>query len=362
MIRPEIMGVGTMSAKFLRRLVLIILILGGAIFAIFKLVAPATIDVVKPHRGPAVQAIYATGTVQPSVEVRIAPRMPGRLIALKADEGQRVRQGQVLAQLDAGDMKLAIDEQAARARNAEQSFGRVQKLFQQGWSTRAALDQARAERDAAKASLNRLHEQMSYMSLTAPAAGLVIRRDGEVGDYIPINQPVFFLACCAPLRIEADVDEEDIPLTRLGQKVLIRADAFPDQMFTGRVSEITPKGDSVSRSYRVRILFSEDAPLKIGMTADTNIIVAERQNALLIPLSALTGNFAWLVEGGRLVKRIVTVGARGDVNAEIRSGLKEGEVVVVSPTDALKEGQKVQTRLVTSSTKAATKEGRSKRA
>ena len=118
------------------------------------------------------------------------------------------------------------------------------------------------------------------MSLTTPADGQVIRRDGEVGDFIPSNQPFFYLAKSgSPLRISADVDEEDIPLIKAGDKVLIKADAFPDRVFDGQVSEITPKGDPVARSYRVRIALPPDTALKIGMTAETNIITKESPNA-----------------------------------------------------------------------------------
>ena len=106
------------------------------------------------------------------------------------------------------------------------------------------------------------------MALTTPADGQVIRRDGEVGDFIPSNQPVFYLAKSgSPLRISADVDEEDIPLVKAGDKVLIKADAFPDRIFDGQVSDVTPKGDPIARSYRVRIALPSDTALKIGMTA-----------------------------------------------------------------------------------------------
>ena len=111
-----------------------------------------------------------------------------------------------------------------------------------------------------------------------------------MGDFIPVNQPVFYLAKAGvPLRISADVDEEDIPLVKVGQKVLIRSDAFPSRVFTGEVLEITPKGDPVARSYRVRIELPADTALMIGMTAETNIVTAEKQDALLVPASAVSG-------------------------------------------------------------------------
>lgn len=331
-----------MSGKGLGRWLVLAGVLALVAFAAWRLLGPPVVTVATPQRGPAIQAVYATGTVEPSVEVRIAPRVAGRLVELRTDEGRRVKAGDIMARLEDNDLASSMAQLEARATYARQQHERIARLFQQGWSTRAALDSARAERDAARAAVEQARAQRGYMWLKAPADGLVIRRDGEVGDFIPVNQPIFFMACCAPLRIAAEVDEEDIPLIRVGQKVLIRADAFPDAVYDGVVKEVTPRGDSTARSYRVRITFGADVPLQIGMTAETNVIVAERANALLVPASAVADNAVWLVQDGRLTRRKVTLGARGDDNVEVREGLKGDEALVLTPTDTLREGQRVR--------------------
>ncbi len=263
----------------------IIVILGLAALCgwlVWRIAGPRTVTVATPARGPAVQAVYATGTVEASVTVRVAPQLPGRILELKADEGQTVKAGDVLARLDDSDMRATAGELRARAVYAEQQYQRVETLVTHGWSTRDRLDQARAERDAARHAARRIEEQLDFMTLRAAVDGRIIRRDGEAGEYIPVNQPVFYLAKAgSPLRVTADVDEEDVPLVKAGQKAVISADAFPDKVFDGQVAEITPKGDPVARSYRVRVTLPDDTALRIGMTAETNIITAERQNALI---------------------------------------------------------------------------------
>ncbi|MGB5299079.1 MAG: efflux RND transporter periplasmic adaptor subunit, partial [Thiogranum sp.] len=159
-------------------------------------------------------------------------------------------------------------------------------------------------------------------------------------------QPVFWLSCGTSLRITAEVDEEDIALVQPGQNVLIRADAFPNQTFEGSVQNITPKGDPVSRSYRVRIGFSEETPLMIGMTAETNIIIRETREALLLPSGAVTQGNVWLVVEDRLAKRKVTVGAKGLKETEILSGIKADDVIVLKPEDELEEGLNIRPRMV----------------
>ena len=160
------------------------------------------------------------------------------------------------------------------------------------------LDRARSELDAAEASLKRASAQRDFMTLTAPANGLIIRRDGEIGQFIPVGQAVFVLSCCAPLRVTAEVDEEDIPRVHIGQKAVLHADALQDQVFDGEVQEITPKGDPVARSYRVRIRLANPARLQVGMTVDANLVVAEQQNALLAPSTAIQNGAVWIVADG----------------------------------------------------------------
>jgi len=323
--------------------------LGVALAAalLWWLLAPREVEVTRPVRGPAVQAVYATGTVEPSIEVRIAPRVGGRLIELRADEGDRVEAGAVLARLEDRDQRANVEQLQARLVQARQQYNRVTTLAKQGWVTRAALDEAQANYDAARALLEQAQEQLHFMWLRAPTDGTIIRREGEVGDFIPINETVFYMATAnSPVRISAEVDEEDVPLVRVGQKVLVRADAFPENVFDGTVNEITPRGDPVARSYRVRVVLPDDTPLRFGMTAEINVITARRENALLVPASALDGNRLWVVEDGRLSRREVKTGVRGAARVEILEGIAPDALVVVTTDDKLRDGRKVRVRQV----------------
>ena len=246
---------------------------------------PVPVSVVVPSRGPAIDAIYATGTVEPTVMLPIAPRVGGRIVDLNADEGDRVREGQVLARLDDADLTSTVDELEARARYAQSQHERIANLVRQGFMANAEADRTRAEQDAALAAVKRARSQRDYMALTAPEVGLIIKRDGERGQFIPAGQAVFFLSCCAPLRVTAEVDEEDIARVKVGQKVVLRADALPGEILDGRVGEIT-KGDPVARSSRAGRMVDPDK-FKVGMTVDANLIVAERADALLVPATAV---------------------------------------------------------------------------
>lgn len=314
-----------------------LLAVGGV--AAWRGFGPLAVEIARPTRGSAVRAVYATGTVEPTVMLPIAPRNAGRLMELNADEGAQVRAGQVLARLEDADLKKTVDELEARALFAKSQQDRAQTLLDRGLGTVLERDRARSEWQAAEAAVARARALRSLMTLTAPADGQILQRDGEVGQLIPANQPIFYFSCCAPLRIEAEVDEEDILLVQAGQRVLIRAPALPERILEGQVSEITPKGNPITRGYRVWIRFTENPPLRIGMTAEVNIIVAEHPNALLVPATAVSESRVWIVREGRLQRQRVQVGLIGESRTEILSGLSETDAVVIRPATALKEGR-----------------------
>ena len=321
-------------------LMIILIVAGGWLFL------PTTLAVARLVRGPAVQAVYATGTVEASITIRIAPQTGGRIIELNVDEGSIVKADDVLARLDDSDLRENVAELEVRARYAEQQFERASRLAQTGATTKEKLDQAQADVSAARHVLRRANEQLAFMALRTPAAGTVIRRDGEIGDYVPVNQPVFYLAKAGvPLRISADVDEEDIPLVKNGQTVLIRSDAFPSQVFRGEVKDVTPKGDPIARSYRVRIALPHDTALMIGMTGEVNIVTAQKTNVLLAPSSALKSAGIWVVRDGRLVPLTVQVGIKGRERTEVSGEIKDDDLIVVEPLQDLQAGKRVHVRV-----------------
>lgn len=315
---------------------------GGVFFAVRE--SGEALSAVKPAIGPAVQAVYATGTVEPTVMVPIAPRMGARLIELLADEGDEVTQGAVLARLEDKDLQKSVAQFESELSLARSEYARKSSLSKSGAISKQSLDQARTAVETAEAVLEKARAELDFFKLIAPKDGRIIRRDGETGEFIPAGQPVFFMECCAPLRISAEVDEEDIPLVQTGQEVVISADAFPGKTFKGSVASITPKGDPVSRSYRVRIAIEGQTPLMTGMTAESNIIIRRDEKALIVPASAINERRAWIVEDGKARSRNVETGAETPSSVQILSGLHETDLVLRNPPNDLKDGQAVRIR------------------
>lgn len=319
--------------KIIVFIVVLAALAGGTAFYLKVLHPSANVAVVHPARGPAVQAVYATGTVEAKVMLPLGPRATGRLVELLADEGQSVTKGQVLARLEDDNLQKSIAELQAKAEFAQKDLERKTELLKKEVVSQSAVDQAQADRDAAQASVEKAQAELDFLKLVSPDNGTIIKRDGEIGQVIQAGQPVFWLSCCDGLRIEAEVDEEDIAQVSVGQTVVIHADAFPDKVFNGTVNSITPKGDPVSRSYRVRIGLEPDNGLMIGMTAETNIVIRKDDNALLIPSSAMVdGNHVLVEKGGKLDKVSVEIGARTPEALEVRQGIGDKDLIVRDTT------------------------------
>ncbi len=185
-------------------------------------------------------------------------------------------------------------------------------------------------------------EKIGDYTILAPMNGVVLRRDGEIGEIAEAGQILFRVGVPLPLQVVAEVNEEDIPRVALKQTVLFRTDAFPDRRLEGTVREITPMGDVVAKTYRIKVALPDDTPLKPGMSVEANIVTRERPDALLVPAGAVQGNAVFVIDGNRARKREVKIGIRGTRAVEVLDGLKEGErVASPAPTD-LKDSARVR--------------------
>ena len=301
---------------------------------------PVAVSISHPQRGQAIKAIYATGIVEPSVTLAIAPNLAGHLVEVNVDEGQSVVKGQILARLKDQDLRSNVAELQARLSFARSYYQRLQAINQHNLVAKLDVDRAKADLQAAEAAVKRADAQRDYMTLLAPADGLIIRRDAEIGQFINIGQAIFQLSCCAPLRISAQVDEEDIAKVYVGQTVVLHTDDLPGEVMRANVSEITPKGDPVSRSFRVRMQLENPSNLRIGMSVDTNLLVEQHENALLIPSIAVDrDNSVWLVENNKLHHQAVKIGIRSGALTEILAGLDDASNVVSNLETQYSEGQ-----------------------
>lgn len=330
----------TRGKLVLAGIALLILLVGGVMAA--RVWTRPAVAVATSVLGPAVEAVYATGVVEPTSWARVAPLAVGRIVEINARDGLHVEKGQVLARIDDKEAQARLREIEALEKFRREELERFAKLSGKGAASRQALERAASDYAQAKAAAAAARQRVANLTLTAPMAGVVLRQDGEIGEVVEPGKTLFWIGRPRPLRVIAEVDEEDIPRVKPGQTVHISADAFPGQALEGFVFDITPKGDPVSKNYRVRINLPDTTPLLVGMTVELNIVVRRRDKAVLVPAGAVRDGRVWVLEDGVVRARRVTAGSRGNGRVEIRSGLEAGAAVVVDPPEGLTDGDKVR--------------------
>jgi membrane fusion protein (multidrug efflux system) len=287
----------------------------------------AAISVVATSRGTAVEIVYATGAVEPIHWAKVATLLRGRIVDFCDCEGKPVAKGDVLVHLDEREARAQLRELVAREEFLKQEMARVSALVGRGAATAQAYERASMDLQQIQGQISVQMERIDQYTIVAPMDGIVLRRDGEIGEIADVGQILFRVGVPKPLQIVAEVNEEDIPRVTVGQTVLLRTDAFPDQRLAGMVQDITPMGDPASKTYRIRIALPDDTPLKPGMSVEANVVTREHPGALLIPADAVQGKAVAVVVGDRIEKRQIEVGIRGTRAVEVLAGLSDGDRV-----------------------------------
>jgi len=303
---------------------------------------PQKVEVVSPFRGQAAEVVYATAVVEPVRWAKVTSIIRERIVSLCGCEGMVVVKGDELAELDSGDARATLAELEARQVLASSDRDRAVQLLERRVVSQQVYDKAQSELIRVNAMIAAQKERLRDYRIVAPMDGMVLRQDGAVGEVAEPGEILFWIGQPTPLQLVAEVNEEDIPKVVKGQTALIKADAFPDRDLTAEVSRITPKGDPVLKNYRVYLDLPADTPLRIGMTAEINIVTAEKTDTQLLPLAAFDGDRVQMIgEGGTI--RLVTLetGIRGTRTVEVLGGLNADSLIVFPFDAALNEGDKV---------------------
>ncbi|WP_295537289.1 efflux RND transporter periplasmic adaptor subunit [uncultured Pseudacidovorax sp.] len=313
---------------------------------------------------PLVSAPEYAGEVRARMESRLGFRVGGKVLRRQAELGQRVRAGQVLAELDPRDLRLSVEAaqaQAAAARTqrdlAEADLARYRELRARNFISAAEMERreasfksAQAQFDQARAQAGVQGNQAAYAVLAADAAGVVTGVDAEPGQVVAAGTPVVRVAVDGPRDVVFAVPEDRVALVRLGSTVSVRGwGAAAGQPIEGRVREVAASADPVTRTYTVKVAVdAADAPA-LGATvyARPSALSQAGTPVIKLPTSALRqegqGSAVWVLDPASMTVRSQPVQiATADGNeAVIASGLAPGMQVVTAGVHVLAPGQKV---------------------
>ena len=345
--------------------------------------APPAVTVVEVAESDFAEKVAVSGSLVPRDEILVAPEVEGfRVLDLLVDEGDRVKKGDVLAtlvqesldaQLAQNDAALAradaaisraqsqIVEATARVQEAKAAFERAKPLKSSGYLSESTYDQreaaaksadaqlvaakdgltlAKAEKAQVEAQRRELAWRRANTFVTAPADGLISRRDARIGGMASVaSEPMFHIIARGEVELDAEVIETELGKVTIGQSACVKVAG--NGVVKGKVRLVSPEVDRTTRLGRVRIFLGDDPKLRIGSFARGTIDTAEGRG-LAVPSSAVSfdveGAFVQVVVNNRVERRSIKTGLVSGGNVEVREGLAKGDIVVAKAGTFLRDG------------------------
>ncbi len=331
----------------------------------------AASDLLVLTAGSISRSIPITGTLRPSQQTLVRAKVAGELRDMPIREGMSVKAGQLLARIDTTEVDWRVKEREAQLRSAEaqvdqaaRTLANNQQLFDKGFISQSALDNARSgsdvalgSRDAAIAQLTMARKALADTAVLAPLTGVVAERFAQPGEKVSPDNRILSIVDLSRMEIEAPVPASEIGGVRLGQAVTLQIEGV-DAPQTGHIMRISPSTSAGTRSIPVYIsLDNRSASLRAGLFAQGALMLEARNNIVLVPGAAVRETagrtFVYVIEGDRLLEKTIVTGLRDDAAraanggtgvVEVSQGLKAGERIVALNLGALREGSAVRVR------------------
>ncbi len=311
-----------------------------------QVVALATVEPAAGNR-----TLLVSGTVRLKRETPLAFNTPGRIAAITVREGDNVARGQLLARLDPTSLAAASTSASAEAVRAAADYRRLQGLYEKGWVTAPRVEQARATAAAARARVAQAGFDVGLATLSAPSAGVVLRRPAEPGQIVTPGQAVLVIGELASgYVLRLPLPDGDLADIARGQLASVTIPALGEQPLAATVSEIGARGDDATGTFRVELALPPRPGLRSGLIGTARLRfggVATPGAAANVSVPATAIFAARADEGfvyvhnaasGRVRRRLVSLGRIDDRAVIVTGGLQAGERVVVSGADRLRDG------------------------
>jgi membrane fusion protein (multidrug efflux system) len=289
------------------------------------------------------EEVSAVGNLLANESVMIRPEREGRIVAIHFSEGQLVRKGAPLVALDSAEIEAQHAAAASDATLNRSRLKRARELHEKKFISGQALDDAIEALNQSLARQAEIKARLDRSLIVAPFEGVAGLRQVSPGAYVKAGQDIARLEGIGTLKLDFRVPELYLGQIRQGQEVAARLDAFPGETFRGEIYAIEPAVDEQTRTVLLRArVANPGARLKPGMFARVVLVLATRENALIVPEQALVpqGNdrFVFRVAGGKAVLAKIEPGLRRPGEVEVRGGLSAGDTIVVDGQLRLRDG------------------------
>jgi membrane fusion protein, multidrug efflux system len=311
------------------------------------------------------ERVSATGQILAKQRAEVAAQVPGEITAIPVDEGQPVAEGDVVIEIDPDRRALDLDRARARLSEAgsalleaQRQHDRMRTLAKQKVASRAQLEQAEAGLEAARsrveamqADLGAADRAVSDSRVVARFPGVIGRRFVSRGEFVQPGQKLFELVSLDPVEVEFTLPEADAARLRLGLALDVTVAPYPGELFHGEVSMVSPVIDERTRTLRVKALIANpEGRLRPGLFARADLGIAKRENVVLVPEEAVLQRsdgaivFRATQNGTRAERLVIQLGQIKNGEAEIKTGLARGDVVITRGHSALIDGAAISAR------------------
>jgi membrane fusion protein (multidrug efflux system) len=300
----------------------------------------------RPLKKAFAHEVEALGTVRANESVDITAKVADRVAAIRFTEGQQVRKGDVLVELDSDEARADLAAAQAAERDSRSQYKRSQELYQTRALSEAQLEQLQATMLANEARVAAAQSRVRDRIIAAPFAGRVGLRNVSLGGLVSPGTVITTLDDLSVVKLDFSVPEVFLATLKPGLTVQARSSAYPGEEFAGRVASVDTRVDPTTRSVAIRALIeNRDGRLRPGMFMTLKLVRSEG-DALLLPEQAIVPendrHYVFIASEGRAHKREVTIGRRRPGEVEIVDGLTMDEDVIVDGTLNVREGAPVK--------------------
>lgn len=304
------------------------------------------VEVAQASRQDIAASYAGSASLAAPEETDVVAKTTGVLLQLNTEEGQTVKAGQLLAQIDPERTRLEVARASAALKKLEAEADRAKELFDRKLIAADAYEKLRYDVATQKAAVDLAKLELSYTRIEAPISGVISQRMVKRGNLIQLNQPLFHIVNTERLEAVLNVPERELATMNADLPVRMRVDAIPGRDFEGIVSRVSPVVDAGTGTVRVTTEFKSSGALRPGMFGRIEVIYDRRDDVLTVPRTALLEgegeDAVFAVRDGKAVRLPVHLGYIDGSVAEIRDGLNEGDTVVTTGKVALRDGSKVQ--------------------
>ena len=308
--------------------------------------APVPVELVAVQVGPLQETLQSTGTLQAEESVDLKPEVEGEVTSIRMTEGNSVRKGDLILQIDESKQQAIVDESEADFRLSDENRKRADILLADGTISQQEHDQVHSAFRRAEAALKLARKRLTEYTLTAPFDGILGRRYVSIGQYVSSQTVLVSLYALDRMKLDFSVPERYSARVKPGQTLQLTVAAHGEEKFSGEIYLVEPRVDVETRTVQVRAYVpNPDHHLKPGMFANVMLSVGNRQAALTVPEDCIFpqgGGFAVYRDAGGVAELVpVETGLRIPGRVEILSGLKAGDLVARSGNLRLSPGRKL---------------------